>query len=225
MEFLRLHRGKGRELLLLPGWAFTSEIILELDLPFDYIYFPGPNLPHPLEGLPELLNKAGIEKVSLLGWSMGAFLASEFARRCPERVQSLILVSATSSFDKDQIEPLEEEIRKDRTRALRRFYRRCFWSRPDALKWFMSSHMEECMETWDTDSLLEGLSYLKMAHLDLRDFPPSILMVLHGEKDLITPPNRIPKLPGDVEPVIFPKACHLPFLEPGFKKMISSLAG
>ncbi len=224
MEFQRFHRGFDRDLLLIPGWAYTAGVFLDLYLPFDYLFLPGPNLPVMLDELPTALSLAGIKKVTILGWSMGAFLAAEFARRHPEQVEALILVSTAGSLDRAQVEQQEQAVMADRVGALERFYRRCFWSHSDALKQFRRRHLGECVKAWSHDLLLEGLSYLKKARLSLQDLSIQSLTVIHGEKDLITPLKRLPELPEDIEPVILPGACHLPFLEPEFSNIVSRLA-
>ncbi len=49
-----------------------------------------------LSDLEALLDRFGIEKCLVLGWSLGGILAMELALRCPERVTGLILVATAA---------------------------------------------------------------------------------------------------------------------------------
>jgi pimeloyl-ACP methyl ester carboxylesterase len=49
-----------------------------------------------LSDLEALLDRYGIEKCLVLGWSLGGILAMELALRCPERVTGLILVATAA---------------------------------------------------------------------------------------------------------------------------------
>jgi pimeloyl-ACP methyl ester carboxylesterase len=67
---------------------------------------PPPHLPHGSERLNqdvlELLDRLGIESSHILGGSAGGYTAQLLAIRHPERVRSLILLSATPGFKGDQ---------------------------------------------------------------------------------------------------------------------------
>ncbi|MDH3359872.1 MAG: alpha/beta fold hydrolase, partial [Desulfobulbaceae bacterium] len=81
-------------LFFLPGWGFDGRIMALASTPVECFVPAGVFDPGDLvEDLAAFLDGAGLKKIRLAGWSMGANLALEFARTHPERVDSLFLFS------------------------------------------------------------------------------------------------------------------------------------
>src|SRR3990167_214046 len=97
-KFKLCNRGFKRAIALIPGWATDYRIFNTLDLNYNYLlpieYYPF-NFVKELRGA---LDRESIDKVSLFGWSMGGFLASDFASQNPDRVDNLILLSVQEKF-------------------------------------------------------------------------------------------------------------------------------
>ena len=62
-----------------------------------------PDKPYSIAGIADdlagLMDKLGIEKAHILGWSMGGYIAQEFALKYPARVDKLILLATAANID------------------------------------------------------------------------------------------------------------------------------
>jgi len=77
--FKYLDRGSDKTIVLIPGWATDYRIFDSLNVKFNYL-LPLDFSPDTFENvILNALEEKGIEKVSLFGWSLGAFLAAEFS--------------------------------------------------------------------------------------------------------------------------------------------------
>lgn len=135
--------GSGPDLVLLHGWGMHSAMwgrfpaLLAKDHRLHLIDLPGHGLSTPsdcctLGRLTELvMERMPRRDVSLLGWSLGALVALQLASSWPERVRTLVLVSATPCFVQRQDWPCAlapaviggylDRIRRDPAEATQRF--------------------------------------------------------------------------------------------------------
>ena len=91
-EFKLLDRGFDKTLLLIPGWATNYRIFSKLNCAgYNYLFVVSACLGSLLEDTRNFLEKSSIEKVSVLGYSLGGFIAKEFALRFPEKTEELFL--------------------------------------------------------------------------------------------------------------------------------------
>ena len=102
--------GHGRPLVMLHGWAMHSGVwrdfaqqlaqyrqVICLDLPGHGR--SAPLLEFSLETVAKALFQAiGVEKFSLLGWSLGGLLAIEIAHRFPQQIESLHILASNPKF-------------------------------------------------------------------------------------------------------------------------------
>ena len=73
------------------------------------------------------LRKNRLDKISVLGWSMGTFLASELVSEYPEKIDNpLFMVSVKIGYDRAAIETIKKYLRKNRQGYLYKFYHACF---------------------------------------------------------------------------------------------------
>ncbi|MEN8143200.1 MAG: alpha/beta fold hydrolase, partial [Thermodesulfobacteriota bacterium] len=150
--------------------------------------------------LASFLDKRGIESITLSGWSMGAYLAMDFALAFPKRVSAVYLLSARQSWPKDEIEAIRAELADDPTKFMKSFYRKCFLGYKGAYRKFLAELEEQYLNTVDLPTLEAGLSYLesfpmpeKGTKLGAADFP---VYLLQGEKDIIAPHQERAEIPG-----------------------------
>ncbi|MBI5123791.1 MAG: alpha/beta hydrolase, partial [Candidatus Omnitrophica bacterium] len=160
-EFKFFDRGKSRAILLIPGWASDYRIFSRLDLPLNYLV---PTRFSPFnfeEGLLQSLEKNGLKKISILGWSMGAFLATDLLSHNRDRIDELILVGARKKYEKHGIDKIKMVLEKNKDAFLYKFYNECF-SRDEkkAINWFKKTLLRDYLNGFTLDSLLEGLEYL-----------------------------------------------------------------
>ena len=69
-----------------------------------------PDVRHYAEGVRELLDSLGLERVALGGLSMGGYVALAFMRLFPERVSSLVLANTRPDADPEEVRETRREL-------------------------------------------------------------------------------------------------------------------
>lgn len=118
--------GKGSPLLMIAGYGSPLEswdpyVVSALSKEFTVIVFDNrgigrsttsnatPSIELFAKDAADLVRTIGFEKVSVMGWSMGGYIAQEFALKYPELTGKLILLS-TSCGGSESIPPSDEAI-------------------------------------------------------------------------------------------------------------------
>jgi hypothetical protein len=218
MCFSYLDREHEKDLILLQGWGFLPEIFMNLDLPYNYILSKGAVTPGTKDDLYEFFRKENLTHVSFLAWSMGALLAMDFDMKFPGMADALYLVSVPGSFKTQDIENEIKKIERDKERALKDFYRRCFLGQHKDYSWFKECLEEKFISSLKKDVLQKGLSYLLGKKMDFSLCTSPKIRLFHGTRDIISPIEKISVLPGNIKIDLFERAGHLPFLLPEFTK-------
>ncbi|MFH1594290.1 MAG: alpha/beta hydrolase [Candidatus Omnitrophota bacterium] len=221
--FKYIDRNKKRTMVLVPGWATDHRIFDFLDIDFNYLL---PTLCYPRDFETELLNalrEYKLEKVSILGFSMGGFVSAKFAARHAGLIETLIFVGIRRRFRTDKIEEIRGLLLKNKRAFLYKFYLECFAGK-ESLMLFKRTFLKSYCEEMEIDHLLMTLDYLKSAEIE----PETLLgiksiKIIHGEEDKIAPLNeanwireRLPK----AEFIALKGEGHIPFLNKEFSKSI-----
>lgn len=222
-EFRLLERGFKKTLCLVPGWATDYRIFSDLDLDYNYL-LPVKFSPFSFkDGLAELLNEKSLGRISLLGWSLGGFLAAEFACGNPGRIEELILVSMRENFEPKKLETIKAQLKKNKKAYLYQFYRECF---SDAggkgLSWFRKKLLRDYLSQMELESLMAGLDYLSGVRIDF-EFLASLkkLTFFHGLDDKIAPLGQAQGIKAGLPQARFIDICgsgHAPFLSKDFRE-------
>jgi pimeloyl-[acyl-carrier protein] methyl ester esterase len=206
-------RGHGPDLVLLHGWALHGGMWgpwldrLAEGARLHLVDLPGhgrsgwPEEVRDLAGLARAVEPAVPRGAALLGWSLGGLVALELARRRPQALRALVLVSTTPRFlaGPNWEHGLPAAVLEEFTRGLAGDYRRtvqnflALQTRGDEhagatlrlLRKQLAAHGEP-----DPRGLAAGLTVLREA--DLRDELPRIALptlVIAGEHDRLTPPG------------------------------------
>lgn len=174
---------------MIPGWATDYRIFSTLDLPYNYLL---PLEFSPLDFKRELqqeLDKQRIAKISLLGWSMGAFLAAEFASLNTDITEELILLSIRGQFIPDTLRETKEKLKVNQRAWLYKFYLNCFTpADADGCSWFKKNLLKTYLDEMKLKDLSEGLNYLASVRIN----PGSLagikkIRIVHGSNDAIAP--------------------------------------
>lgn len=230
--------GRGPEVMLLHGWALHGGIWDSLVSKLRGAYrlsvpdLPGHGrsgdflpLPQTVEGLAEACLRAAPPRAVWVGWSLGALVALEAARRAPARVTKLVLVGATARFTRavgwncavapEVLAGFAADLERDGRGTLQRFVSL------QAAAGERQTLRRLRAELWrrgvpSAAALRAGLEVL--AGTDLREQLPAIrqeALVLHGGRDRIVPVEAgeylAARLPNARRVVIAP-AGHAPFL-------------
>lgn len=224
VKFKHIERGYEDNLVLIPGWASDCRIFNTLNMKFNYI-IPDSFSPSSFgSGLRKALDEGGIGKISLLGWSMGGFLAQEFAMKNPELVEDLILVSVRRRYETDGLNEIRGYLKRSRKGYLYKFYSQCFYSGEEATI-FKRTLLKEYLKGMDLERLLETLDYLERAGIDTGFLKiMKGVKIVHGADDRIAPFKEAVDIKNELPDAKFIpiKECgHIPFLRKGFAEEIS----
>lgn len=185
--FKFIDRGFKETIVLIPGWATDYRIFQPLELDFNYL-LPLKFLPlNFVEKLKLELDKKKIKKISLFGWSMGAFLAIEFALVNPERVEELILLSIKERFDPVVLKNIELKLEENKQAYLYKFYLNFFSDNDkEELRWFKTRLLKKYLNEMEFGDLKSGLEYLSKARIDFQSLALfKKVRIFHGEEDRI----------------------------------------
>ena len=224
-RFKLLNRGFKDTLLLIPGWGADHRIFDSLKLDFNYLAPAEISFPDFNERLIESMAREKIDKISILGWSLGAFLAADFISAYPERAGGTILfVSARRRYGKEELEIARVNTLKNREAYLYKFYNECFSkTEGEARRWFKSSLLQSYLSEITTDMLVEGLDYLSRAQMYEEKLERIPIKFVHGREDRIAPLAEALKL-KEIMPCaefsILDGAGHMPFLNSNFKDAV-----
>jgi len=206
--------------VFLPGWGFDGRVtgLAAPSRPWLTTNYPAPP-GEILAGLDEALAQLTIESIVLVGWSLGAYLALDFAAAHPEKVGALYLLAARDHWPPAEITAIRQGLSADRGGFLRSFYRKCFLGYRQVGLAFREN-LEECyLRDLSPPTLNAGLDYLddirlveRLAHCESHDFP---IYRLEGAKDIIAPPNAATN-DGTTFDQLFRHGGHPLFLEPDF---------
>jgi len=206
-----------RPVVLIPGWATDRRIFSKMEPASGYII---PSEIDPDKMVPEiisLLDKKGIHKAPVVGWSLGGNIAAELASKYPGRVESLVLVSVRSSYKKDAIEKIKDTISGSRKAYLYKFYLECFsGEEKEELKWFKEELMKDYFNLFPEDILIKGLDWLWQRPI----FPEKVsgfdVSFIFGKLDRIVPVEEVLRLKNMFRTSEFffcEEAGHMPFLK------------
>ncbi len=223
-KFKLLNRGFKKTIVLIPGWATDYRIFNALDLNYNYL-LPVELYPLNFErDLRELLNREPIDKISLFGWSMGGFLASDFASKNTDRVDELILVSVQKKFSLDLLQDIKLKLKQNKRAFLYKLYFNCF-SKEDkeGLSWFKEHLLISYIGELRLENLLCGLDYLSKTQIN----PESLagikrIRIFHGQDDKIVPLDGAHQIKSELsqaEFICLPGTGHVPFFNRKFKEI------
>jgi len=232
--FKFVDRGFKKSMLLVPGWATDWRIFEKLDIPFNYL-LPENILPGDFgEAFGNLPDKMKKSRISVLGWSMGGFIAADLVSRYPLMFDEVILVSMRRRYDKDGINHVRDYLRRNAKAYLYRFYGSLFSeTEKEHQRWFKNSLLKEYLGDPDSFHLFDGLNYLVKSRDSIiccpyRNLPGSRIIFVHGENDRIASLEEARLAAAEAPSARFisiKDAAHFPLLKEEFKDIFKLNAG
>ncbi|MEZ0329802.1 MAG: alpha/beta hydrolase [Dissulfuribacterales bacterium] len=198
---------------MIPGLGFAPEIFQGFSLKSQIVYAPDAPRENLLNELKELIKST--QGCHVLGWSLGGLLALELKRQLPELVHKLILIAIRRHFDTMEIREQIRATKTDFQNYLRRLYKKCFVGQMQQYAWFKNTFEQDFLNRIRPEEVQWGLHYLASNPVILVNIKGEELLLFHGEKDLIAPPDLMPKIPPKAQAVTLPTG-HLPFLHTDF---------
>lgn len=182
--------------LFLPGWGFSGQV---LDLAEQRYPWARPLVPlDPATAQAEILHflaEHHFADIRLVGWSLGAFLACDFAGAFPQRVASLTLLGMRSSWPVSEIEAIRQGLAGDPLVFMRDFYRKSLLGYKKESRRFAAEQQEALLASLELQALNRGLDYLAQWRLPAQ-VPSCPVSCWHGRRDIIAPVAEQAMLPG-----------------------------
>jgi len=173
---------------LIPGWGLDYRIFDALDLRYNYLVSTLVWPPDFVSRLEEALRKSALERISILGHSMGGFLASDFTAKHPEKIAELILVGVRKRYGAGDINPARENLKEHSAGFMYKMYDQAFSaSEKELLSHFKSTLLKIYIKGIDRALLNAGLDYLSEAEITAKDLEHAHVRFIHGEADAIAP--------------------------------------
>ena len=224
-EFFVVGGGGVPSVVLLPGWAMDGRIFDGV-LPGVTAVTTGPLRPAGFSRrLAAFLDGAARGPVTVVGWSLGGFLAAEFAREYPDRVRRAVLVGIRREYPEGDVEAVLRSLSDDPGACLSGFYAQCFYpSQMPAYRRFRGGLQAAYLREMDCARLREGLSYLVGAQLSGETLPACPVAIVHGGKDVVAPfaeAERLARESGNARFHPLPGAAHAAFLADGFRAVVA----
>lgn len=188
--------GENSPVLFLPGWGFSGQVV---DLAAKQYAWARPASPlDPASAVPEILAYLAehqIETIQLVGWSMGAFLAVDFASAFPEKVAGLTLLGMRASWPVEEIASIRSALAADPPAFLRDFHRKSLLGYKKESLRFVAEQQEALLESLDMQALGRGLDYLAQWRLPACGVQCPV-SCWHGRRDIIAPVAEQAQIPG-----------------------------
>ena len=183
-------------IIFLPGWGFFGQV-LEL-AEQRYPWASPAALLDPATAQAEILaflTEHQLAAVQLVGWSMGAYLAYDFACAFPEKVTSLTLLGMRAFWPPAEIEAIRLALAAEPEPFLRDFYRKSLLGYKKEARRFVAEQQEALPEALDLRILGRGLDYLGQWRLPERGVQCPVFC-WHGRRDIIAPVTEQAVIPG-----------------------------
>lgn len=212
-----VNRGKQKWLILIPGWATDYRIFSKLNLEFNYIipvsFFPVDFK----DNLLKQIKKNNISSVSILGVSLGGFLAAEFCIEFLDLIDEVILIGIRKQYPLDGLKIVENLLNRNKKAYLTKFYEQCFLiNQPIPIQNLLNDYCENI----ELDYLLLTLDYLKTATINITKMAlVKNIKIIHGQEDRIAPiaeAENIANALPNCKFIVISQSGHFPFLNKDF---------
>ena len=182
--------------LFLPGWGFSGQVLDLAEQPSPWVRPVAPLDPATAQpGILAFLAEQHLDSVQLVGWSMGASLAFDFACAFPEKVVKLTLIGMRASWPPSEIVAIRQGLAADPPAFLRDFYRKSVLGYKKEYRRFVAEQQEPLLESLDMQVLDRGLDYLGQWRLPVHGVQCPVFC-WHGRRDIIAPVTEQALIPG-----------------------------
>jgi pimeloyl-ACP methyl ester carboxylesterase len=218
IEFI--DRGFEKTLLLIPGWATDYRIFSHLNLDYNYLLPTDTCVLSIKDKLNEKIIEKGIKSISILGFSLGGFVACNLVSNLKCRVDTLILFGVKSKYKSEEIDRIKSLLKKNRSAYLYSFYRDCFYAEREYLL-FKRNLLKEYLKNMQTWPLLEGLDFITRNTIELRPIKNINIIIFHSRQDRIVPLSEAILLTLSAPKtrfIVLDNVGHIPFFSTSIRK-------
>ncbi len=189
------NRQKSKDIILLSGWAMDHRIFSDLDIDYNYYVYEGFINAKTEEELLDLIktNKG----ISILGWSLGGFVAYQIAIKMPQIFEHVILSAVRNKYDPEVVKKIKGFIEKSKAAYLTSFYKACY-ENCDKSKYllFKDELLKYYLAETIVDDLFFGLDYMVNNEIGNNTLANSRVTIINGLKDTIVTDSKCGGLPS-----------------------------
>jgi malonyl-CoA O-methyltransferase len=188
--------------LFLPGWGFSGQVMDLAEKQYGWARLVAPL--DPVTALPEImafLSAHHLGSIHLVGWSMGASLALDFAAAFPDQVATLTLLGLRSCWPPSEINAIRQALTADPPVFLRDFYRKSLLGYKKEARQFVVEQQETLMQSLNMEVLIRGLDYLGQWRLP-EQMTQCPVFCWHGRRDIVAPVTERAIIPGACTTII-----------------------
>jgi pimeloyl-ACP methyl ester carboxylesterase len=180
--------------ILIPGWAtdyrvLNTEGIKTNLLLIDHIY---PNQIN--KDLKEKIKELQGQDFSLIGFSLGGFIAIDFANKYPDKFRSVTVIGIREKYSALEIQTVKNFINRSKKGFLTKFYQNCFYDKNKFNK-FKDILLDDYINKFSLDYLIDTLDYLERQQITAKKLTTiKNINIFHGQEDQIAPLKEIKSL-------------------------------
>ena len=191
-------RGFKETICLVPGWAIKGDIFFQFDIPYNYLILDHLNQDDFCTILNEELKHRYLDKIHLLGFSMGGYFVVDYANSFPEKVDRVLLQSVRPFYPKKYILGIKRLLRRSKEDFLIKFYLQFFLDEHDFLL-FKRYCFDRYLQDFSIHYLNDQLDILAECKLDYNMIQTiNKCVFLHGIHDQIAPLGELQSFLGNM---------------------------
>ena len=158
-------------------------------------------------------------RFTLLGFSMGGYLAQQVLKQYPDRVDHLVMIGTKTAYAGKAIDHVASQIATAKHQFLKRFFKQSCYT-TEHYRHYMCYHYQPDSPYLDHPCLLPSLHFLSTASLcktTLQLSPRLTIYPRHPRpyRTLSGDPSILPT-PGQRHLIGLPQVGHIPFFDPRF---------
>ena len=213
------HDCRRRYVICLPGWATPGSLFRQTYFPANQIIFDWVHPPTFMAAIKTLFKRYPHIRFTLLGFSMGGYLAQQVLKQYPDRVDHLVMIGTKTAYAGKAIDHVASQIATAKHQFLKRFFKQSCYT-TEHYRHYMCYHYQPDSPYLDHPCLLPSLHFLSTASLCKTTLQLSPrLTFIHGIHDRIAPFQAIHRFCQHLDSahlIGLPQVGHIPFFDPRF---------
>mgnify|MGYP003337182778 CR=1 FL=1 len=184
-------KGAKTTIVFIPGWGTDSSIFKKITGNWNSLYIDNEDPFEFSETLSQALSKHNIHSVILFGFSMGGFMALDYAASAPKSIKKVILTGVRQQYAEEEMKSISKMIKQNKKGFMAAFYKSCF-NEIQAYKGFKSKCLPQYLSQFSKSELVFGLHYLAdtaITQTQLKKLPK--ITFCHGKSDNVAPINEV----------------------------------
>jgi pimeloyl-ACP methyl ester carboxylesterase len=210
-----INQDASQTILFISGWGIDHHIFPIETSEYNVLTVSYDD-PYSHEDILDLIQKYAIKNVTLIGFSMGAYIAHNLVKEKIISPQQTLLIGAKPAYNSKNIAMIKKLLLRNKDAFMRSFYKDCFHSTTEWL--YFKKHILP-KTAMSTDILLNQLSYLE--EQKLKADTSTSYQFIHGENDKVAPFEHIKQLSPSI--IRIENCGHVPFLHENWPTIFETI--